>query len=195
MGSPGRVDSCRRRYRSLPACRVSSVYLDGVACPVVSSHGLEFLRWLGRSVPRLEEAGSLKPSSTTDGYLSMPSVTDLPRPRRWYVAAMLVALGVLVFAAGWALSTDARPERTTGVPSASAAAVDAGHTTATADAYRRPDVSRRPHQMPAALAAAALLVVIGLGRNRSATSRAAPAPLPVWHSAWGSRGPPPLVLV
>lgn len=124
----------------------------------------------------------------------MPSVTDLPTPRRWYVAAMLGALGVLVLAAGWALSADARPDRTTGVPSA-AAAVGAGHTTATADAYRRPDVSRRPHPMPAHLAAVALLVVIGLGRHRSAALRTAPAPLPVWHSAWGSRGPPPLLLV
>lgn len=124
----------------------------------------------------------------------MPSVTDLPRPRRWYVAAMLGALGVLVCAAGWAPSGDARSERTTGVPSA-AAAVDAGHTTVNADAYRRSDVSRRPHQMPAALAAVALLVVIGLGRDRSATSPAAPVPLPVWHSAGGSRGPPLLLLV
>lgn len=106
---------------------------------------------------------------------------------------MLGVLAVLVLAAGWALSDDAASERATGV--APAAVVDAGHTTATADAYRRSDVARRPQQLPAALAVVAVLVVIALGRHRSPTPRAASAPLPVWHSAWGSRGPPALLLV
>ena len=124
----------------------------------------------------------------------MPSVTDSSRPRRGFVAAALFGLlAALVLTAGWALSADAPAEGAAGVPVA--ALVDAGHTTAAADAYRRIDVSRRPHQLPAALVVVAVLVVIALGRHRSPTPRAASAPLPVWHSAWGSRGPPPLLLV
>lgn len=124
----------------------------------------------------------------------MPSVTDLPRPRRGFVAAALLCLlAVLVLTAGWALSADAPAEGAAGVPVA--ALVDAGHTTATADAYRRIDVSRRPHLLPVTLAAVAVLVVIALGPHRSPTPRAASAPRPVWHSAWGSRGPPPALLV
>lgn len=124
----------------------------------------------------------------------MTSLTDLPRARRGLdAAALLVVLAVLVLTAGWALGAVAPAESAAGVPVA--AVVGASHTTATADAYRRFEVSRLPHQLPAVLAMVAVLVVIARGRRRSPTSRAAAAPLPVWHSAWGSRGPPPRLLV
>src|SRR5687767_6972896 len=100
----------------------------------------------------------------------MPSVTDSSRPcRRFGAAAMLGVLAVLVLAAGWALSADAPPE---GATVASAAVVAAGHTTATADAYRRSDVSRWPQQLPAAPAVVGALVVIGLAHHRRPTPRA-----------------------
>lgn len=119
----------------------------------------------------------------------MRSHTDLLRPHRGLAACLWFGvLMALVHATGLAMDLGA----TQGEASvATAAVVDASGGTATADAYRRVDVSRRPHQLPATTQVAMVLIAVGAGRRRNAPFRVAPAPLlVVRRSPRDSRAPP-----
>lgn len=123
----------------------------------------------------------------------MRSLTDPPSPRRvTAAAAVLGLLAALIFASGWAPSAVSHAGEFVGDRWMSAIAM--GEPMATVDAYRRGDPPRRPQQLPAAVALAAVLVATAL----PGLYRPAPGPLGASgqrrYPTGDSRGPPHLVL-
>jgi len=124
----------------------------------------------------------------------MRSSTVPPRPRRSFAAvAILVLLAALAFAPGAIAGVSETSERYGGARLVTA--IDAGHTTATVDAYRRSGLARRLHPLPVAVVAVDLLVAAGVLRTRYASPGAVSPSTSLWRRAWENRGPPHLLAV
>lgn len=105
-------------------------------------------------------------------------------------AAVLGLLAALMFASGWV--SGAVPHAGEVAGDRSISAIGVSEPMATVDAYRRGDAPRRPQQMPAAVAVAALLVAVALPGLSRLVSGPLGAVVRRRHPTGHGRGPPHL---
>lgn len=123
----------------------------------------------------------------------MRSLTDPPSPHRVTAAAAVLGLmAALILASGWAPSAVMQAGGLVGDRWMSA--IGAGEPMATVDVYRRSDAPRRPQQMPAAVAVAAVLLAVALPGPYRLVADPLGAVMQRRHPAQDSRGPPHLLL-